>query len=137
MNIYCETKQTYVLSAITAVLLAVGSTAMAEKLAVPIYEYGSIGDLPTCATGIVVGLKDDGDGFLAVRTGPGTQFNKIDEIKNGDLVTVYDARDGWFGVMYGGKSGDCSFTGAGAKRTVNYPGNKGWIHRNWLENFSG
>ncbi|SLN45863.1 SH3 domain-containing protein [Ruegeria meonggei] len=72
-----------------------------------------------CAGSIVSGLDPNGDGFLSVRTGPGSQFSKIDELHNGDLVRTC-TRDGkWYGVYYG------------------QPRRKGWVHGNWLIDGAG
>ncbi len=91
-----------------------------------------------CKISIVDGLKEDGDNFLSVRSGPGTTFRKIDELKNGAYVFVFDDHGDWRGVIYGsGKdvlSQDeigCGFVGEGT-RPMTYPGKKGWIHMNWV-----
>lgn len=43
---------------------------------------------------------------LNVRTGPGTSYDKIDTLKNGDRVTVLEEKDGWYRIQYsGGKEG--------------------------------
>ncbi len=108
-----------------------------RELDVPIMEYGSDGQSASCATSIVSGLSATGNGFLAVRSGPGAQYTEIDEIHNGDVVTVYEAKDDWFGIMYGKNQGGCKFIGAGKKRPLDYPGKKGWVHRRWLKDRAG
>ena len=54
-------------------------------------------------TGFVVGVRpitqynpSTGSGFLAVRTGPGTQFQQIGELYAGDEVAVWDRRGNWY-----------------------------------------
>ncbi|MBQ9394629.1 MAG: SH3 domain-containing protein [Proteobacteria bacterium] len=43
---------------------------------------------------------------LNVRTGPGTSYDKIDSLKNGDRVTVLEEKDGWYRISYNnGKEG--------------------------------
>ena len=56
-------------------------------------------------TGYVVGVKPisqynhaRGNGFLAVRTGPGTSYQQIGEVYRGDEVSVYDRRGNWYAV---------------------------------------
>jgi hypothetical protein len=124
-----------------AIAFALASTlagsASAQDPEVPIFEHGSDGQAASCFTSVVAGLKPDGDGFVAVRSGPGTQYKKIDDIHNGDVVTVYDTKGQWFGVMYGKTTGRCNFVGVGKKRRVTYPGKKGWVNRNWLKDFAG
>lgn len=117
--------------------LVIPGSAMAQNLDFPILEHGSDGQAASCFTSVVSGLKKGGDGFLAVRSGPGTQYMKIDEIHNGDVVTVYDTKGKWFGVMYGRAQGMCNFVGVGKKRPLDYPGKKGWVHSNWLKDLAG
>ncbi|MEG6509100.1 SH3 domain-containing protein [Methyloligella sp. 2.7D] len=126
-----------------ASLFAVGVAALAEDLDVTIYESGGDGQMAECWLGIVKGLDPKGDGFLAVRSGPGGKYRKIDEVHNGDHVMVYDERGKWLGVIYG--PGDsiiqkdvlgCGFIGKG-KRPVPYPGKKGWIHSKWVDILAG
>lgn len=118
--------------------------AVAAPLDVTIYENGGDGQMAECTLEQVAGLKANGDGFLAVRTGPGSNYRKIDELHNGDYVLVYDGSHfPWVGVIYGrgeevlnsDKEG-CGFVGEG-KRPLPYPGKKGWIHSNWLETVAG
>jgi Bacterial SH3 domain len=116
--------------------LTLAGGASAQDLEVPIFEYGSDGQAASCFTSVVSGLQANGDGFVAVRSGPGTQYRKIDDIHNGDVVTVYDTKGQWFGVMYGETTGRCNFVGVGKKRRVTYPGKKGWVNRNWLKDFA-
>lgn len=56
--------------------------------------------------GYVVGVKPlsqynhaSGNGFLAVRTGPGSGYQQTGELYRGDEVLVYDRRGKWYGVM--------------------------------------
>lgn len=106
----------------------------ADGLDVPIYEYGG-DDLPTCATSVVAGLKADGDGFLAVRSGPGSNYREIGRLRNGDKVFTFDHKGKWFGVVYGGSQPSC--TSPDKKRLLPYRGKKGWIHSNWLADLAG
>ncbi|KTF08185.1 SH3, type 3 domain protein, partial [marine sediment metagenome] len=65
----------------------------------------------------VMGLDPKGDGFLAVRTGPGSHYPMIARIHNGDRVGVYGAK-------------------GGLDRDQLRPGQRlGWAHRNWLGDF--
>lgn len=72
-------------------------------------QYFTLGgdDLDACSSnGIVVGLKANGDNFLAVRSGPGRNHAKIDELHNGDPVFLCTGQGRWYGIVYGG-SRDC------------------------------
>lgn len=44
---------------------------------------------------------DAWDGFAAVRTGRGTQYEKVGEIYNGEQVAVKDLQNGWYEIAEG------------------------------------
>lgn len=67
-----------------------------------------------CLAAPVTGLDPNGDGFLAVRTGPVTSYRKIDQLYNGDLVRTCARSGAWVGVYYGKP-----------RRVV-------WVHGKWL-----
>ena len=68
------------------------TTAKPKELDVPVLEQGGDGQMANCASSMVTGLKATGDGFLAVRSGPGSKYRKIDELHNGDVVLVFEQR---------------------------------------------
>jgi len=76
----------------------------------------------------VLGLEPNGDGFLSVRSGPGTGFKKLDEIYNGDNVRIFAEQWPWVGIVYGmipnWGSGQCS---------IPSDLSRGWVHTNWLD----
>ncbi|MBJ3763319.1 SH3 domain-containing protein [Maribius pontilimi] len=122
----------------SACLLILAHSAAAADLDVPITEMAGDGRAATCAGSIVAGLDPAGDGFLAVRSGPGTNYRKIDELRNGDVVNVFEGVGPWVGVTYGrvsdGWPDPCANTGP-ARRVRD--SQKGWIHSNWLEDLAG
>lgn len=120
---------------IAAGVLTLSVPAVANKLDVPIMEEGNDGvDLPTCSGSIVVGLDPNGDGFLAVRSGPGSQYRKLAELQNGDRVAVFDHKGDWAGVVYGELLDDeCISTKTRPVRNSK----KGWVHTNWLRHEAG
>jgi uncharacterized protein YgiM (DUF1202 family) len=91
-------------------VLSVTSIASANNLDVPILEHGGDGIGANCGSYTVSGLPADGDGFLAVRSGPGSQYRKIDELRNGEIVIDFDSRGQWLGVVYRTSNVDCSST---------------------------
>jgi len=109
-----------------------GAVASVE-LDVPIFERGGDGQAANCASSRVSGLKSDGDGYLSVRSGPGTQYRKIDELRNGDLVFVFEVNGDWAGVVYKTSSVRCSSTDT---RQVPFK-HRGWVHQNWLKDVAG
>ncbi len=114
--------------------IALSGPASADELDVPIYEYGGDG-LSSCATSVVAGLKADGDGFLAVRSGPGSNYRELGRLRNGDKVFTFDRKGKWFGVVFGGSEPGC--TSPEKKRPLPYGGRKGWVHGNWLSDLAG
>ena len=100
--------------------LAYGASGThAQNLAVPIIDdCVSDGHIACWATSRVAGLNPRGDGFLAVRTGPGTKYRMIDKLYNGDVVETMKRRGSWVGVRYRN-------------------GRKGWVHSRWLRDLAG
>lgn len=99
-------------------LLLLAPPLPAQQLAVPIVK-DCVDDQAACyAAATVMGLDPQGDGFLAVRRGPGTDHAMIDKLFNGDVVRVITRRGKWYGVEYG-------------------QGRKGWVYGKWLGNWAG
>lgn len=94
------------------------SVALSQNLVVD-FEILEDDQAAGCSGAQVRGLDPNGDGFLAVRTGPGSNYQKIDELTNGDSVRPCVQKGKWFGVYYGS------------------PRRKGWVHGNWLGGWAG
>jgi len=119
---------------IIACLLTPSIPVLANKLDVRIMEEGGGGQLATCASSTVAGLSADGDGFLAVRSGPGSQYRKLAELHNGDVVYVFDKKGKWAGVVYGDlESEECA--SINTRPVTNRK--KGWVHTKWLKDLAG
>lgn len=125
------------------VLLAAGFLALppsapvaAQALDIPIIEHSDGSDLDTCALGEVAGLKEDGDGFLSVRSGPASSHEKLDELHNGDRVFAYDRNGHWIGIVY-----DVDFVDCGPidedRPVETGKGKRGWVHENWIRGLAG
>lgn len=116
---------------LSVVLLASVQMAAANDLDVPITEnpYRDC-EAAWFTMGEVHGLKAGGDGFLSVRSGPGSEYRKLDEVYNGDQVEIYEKRGKWLGVVYrdSGERYECSTT----PRALPYRF-KGWVHENWVK----
>ncbi|MGI3170584.1 hypothetical protein ACRARG_15645 [Pseudooceanicola sp. C21-150M6] len=116
----------------TVILLSLlPAVAHANKLDVQILE-NEFGGCQAAwyLSGKVSGLKAGGDGFLAVRTGPGSDYRKIDEVHNGDDVYIFDKKGKWLGVSY--NMSYRQLTCSENPRYLNYP-YMGWVHENWIK----
>lgn len=114
----------------TASLALLGS-ALASGPIEPVLVGGDA-ELDACMTyGEVSGLDPDGDNFLAVRDGPGTEYGKLDELHTGDSVFVCDEDEGWYGIVYG--PGDCGLGTPMAERGA-YDGAcaSGWVSMRYI-----
>lgn len=83
-------------------------------------------------TGFVVGVRPmsqynpaTGAGFLAVRTGPGTQFRQIGELYRGDEIAVWERQGNWYMVRC--MSGRCLRPMRGDPRPT------GWVFGRYLD----
>lgn len=110
------------------------SIAQSQQLDVPVIEHAE-GDLDTCSYGQVSGLKAGGDGFLAVRSGPGSNYTKLDELKNNNKIWIFDQKGSWLGIVYGARNTQCN--PINRDRQVRTNGKKGWVHQNWVEYLAG
>jgi len=90
------------------------------------------------ANGVVEGLDPSGDGFLAVRSGPGTKYAEIDRLYNGNQVYLCAEKGKWLGIVYSKQRQDCNVTTAWVT-TQPYTGpcKSGWVHRNWVRLWAG
>ncbi len=114
--------------------LCSGILTQAQQLQKPILEIQEE-DWDTCSFGEVANLDPDGDNFLAVRSGPGTNYQMIDKIHSGEHVWIFNHDGNWMGVVYGDKNIDCS----PVERTREYqgPGKKGWVFEKYIRHIAG
>lgn len=87
--------------------------------------------------GEVQGLDPQGDGFLAVRTGPSTEREQVDELHNGDVVMLCDYQNGWHRVVYPGEGQEAAACLRRSRQlpepgSVTGPCRSGWVHGNWV-----
>ena len=109
--------------------LVLMTVAYADK-SVPVMVGGNA-DFDACGSwGKVQGLDIRGEGFLAVRKGPGSKYRMIDKLHNGDGVWFCDSRGKWVGVIYGK---NCNVSSPIVQRKP-YNGSckSGWAFEKWL-----
>ncbi|WP_051547818.1 hypothetical protein [Lysobacter capsici] len=89
----------------------------------------------------VTGLKADGDGFLAVRAGPGAAYAMLDKLGNGREVYLCDSADGdrWLAIVYPTTPGMKCEVGAPIARKQVYRGpcKAGWVRSAWVVVMAG
>ena len=94
-------------------------------------------DLDACgAVGAIQGINRNGDGFVAVRSGPGSEHKMIDKFyHNGDMVSMCDSKGKWIGVVYGKNCG----VGTPILRRKPYDGSckSGWVYGKYVRLVAG
>ncbi len=87
----------------------------------------SKGKSSRCNTvGYIRGISRRGDGFVAVRKGPGTGHRMINKIyRNGEKVKICDRKGKWKGIVYG----DCI---AGSSRSQSGSCKVGWVYGKYI-----
>lgn len=124
----------------SCLLLTIPLAACANAKSVQVMVGGDAESDACGAVGEVRGLRSDGDGFLAVRAGPGATYRIVDKIGNGQLLYLCDATaDGaWLAVVYASDDDDCGVTSPLPSRQP-YQGTcrKGWVKATWVEVVAG
>lgn len=134
-------KQMQRLLLIAAALAGLTTASVANRLAVPVIVGGEQ-DYDACgSSGTVEGLNPHGDGFLAVKAGPGLNFERIDKLYNGMQVYICGEQGDWFAIVYsqtGSWSERCNVS-TPWPRTMPYTGpcRSGWVHRRWVGSLAG
>lgn len=130
----------------TASVSAVAQSAAVQnaKREMPVRVGMDHPDLDACgAWAEVRGLKPDGDGFLAVRSGPGAGFALRDRLREGDTFFLCaESADGqWVSIVYPRKGQGASACGVSSPvpRPTAYRGPcaYGWVHVRWVNVLAG
>lgn len=96
-------------------------------------------DFDACSSqGVAKGLRRGGDNFLAVRSGPGTNYSMRDKIRRGQVFNLCGERGQWVAIVYGRKGQDCGVGSPITRRqTYRGPCRSGWVHRNFVRVTAG
>ncbi|MFD0726840.1 hypothetical protein [Lysobacter brunescens] len=101
-------------------------------------------DLDACGSWAEVhGLNPKGDGFLAVRAGPGVTHAMRDRLREGDgLFVCGGSADGaWLSIVYPRKGQDAAECGVSspvpAPRAYRGPCGWGWVRADWIRILAG
>lgn len=107
------------------------ATAALAQSAVPVTVGRYDPELDACGSqGQVTGLNPSGDNFLAVRVGPGVQYEKFDELHKGDVVNICEQQGGWLGIVYGKE--DCGVGTPLPKGPYAGPCRAGWVAEQYI-----
>ena len=96
-----------------------------QKTSVPVVVKGK-------TIGNVRGISRNGDGFIAIRSGPGAKYKMIDKLyRNGKKVIIADKKGKWKGLVYG--NGNCG-TDLSKKKGKAYEGfcKTGWVYGKYV-----
>lgn len=118
------------------VLLA-ASAAAEPPSSTPVGDIGA--GSPCESIGKVRGLKLGGEGFLAVRAGPGSEHALLDKLGNGRRVYLCRGEGRWVSVLYpdpGSKDARCLGESADIGK-YRGPCKSGWVHWAWIEIIAG
>jgi hypothetical protein len=114
-------------------LLGEGLACSGSVLDVPVMT-GGAADSDACgASGKVTGLDPQGDGFLAVRSGPGVGYRRIAKLRNGDEVFLCATAGNWIGIVFSPVKQDCG-TGTPRPKREAYRGPclAGWVYHRYI-----
>lgn len=99
-------------------------------------------NLDACPSlGVVSGLKPEGNGFLAVRSGANAKYALIDKLLEGQKVFICNtSTDGnWFGVVYSHENIDDCGVSSPVTPAQPYKGKckSGWVNAHWIKVLAG
>lgn len=126
-----------ILMALACSVFLVGG-AVAGQLDVGVLVGGEP-DFDACgAWGEVTGLNPDGDNFLSVRSGPGSDYEEIDRVGPKQGLFLCDERGSWIGVVYTRTSQDCGVSSPVARQRVyDGPCAHGWVLKKYVKFLAG
>ncbi len=122
--------------------LALGLACAAPSVAqdeVPVMVGGDE-TLDACNTlGAVTGLDPQGDNFLSVRAGPGTEYERTDQLGPGRKLWLCDQRGDWLAIVYNNADGsECGVSSPQAEwLPYDGPCNAGWVFKSYVTVIAG
>ncbi len=89
--------------------------------------------------GVVRGLDPHGgDGFLAVKSGPGLTYPRIGKLYNGEQVYLCSDAGDWYGIVYSKRHQDCNVSTPWPQSSAyTGPCRSGWVYKRWVVPFAG
>jgi len=127
---------------IVCVATAAGGQEAGIRPQVPVIIEHLPGGYAPCAYGVVHNLDPKGDGFLAVKAGPGLHYERIDKLSDGKQVIICGDKGAWHAIVYTKtRQGDamryCNVEES-RRKTLPYTGpcRSGWAHQRWIKQIS-
>ena len=125
----------FAISALGALAFAALTTvAHAQFVTVDLDDQGE----DACGVGMVSGLNPNGDNFLTVRAGPGTEYDSMNQLGPDTMVSMCSESGGWIGIVYGG---DGCVGGSPVGDTQNGPYSGpcqwGWVSGKYVQSIAG
>ena len=130
--------RTLSLAASLAALLCVPVSAFAQDGATVMV--GGEPSMDACSMyGAVSGLDPQGDNYLSVRLGPGTQHQRIDRLGPDQKLWICDQKGNWLGVVYTKDDTlDCGVSSPQAARApYSGPCKAGWVYKKYVTLLAG
>jgi hypothetical protein len=130
----------FILLVLIGIALAHAATAQDASIRpqVPVI-IGGYTSLDACGgNGVVIGLDPNGDGFLAVKSGPRLSHPRIDKLYNGEQVYICGETDNWFAVVYTRVRRDCNVSTPWPVRLpYTGPCRSGWVFKRYVRVVAG
>ena len=127
------------ISAVLLTMLLGANAALAGGSKVPVI-YGKEAELDACPSGGEVQNVDKGsDQFLALRSGPGTNYDMVAKLKTGQKFAMCDSKPGWIGIIVFPNEKDLCGADSSQKKPIPYNGPclSGWVSEKYVKQISG
>jgi hypothetical protein len=129
-------RSTGILAALALACLPAATVAQGAR--VPVIAGQNPGYDACGSQGVVRGLNPQGDGFLAVRAGPGSGYGMLDKVYNGYILNLCDQRGNWLGLVYSHETMDCGVSKPWPRPgAYTGPCRSGWAFRKHVGDFAG
>jgi hypothetical protein len=120
-----------------AIVLTVGAQASGGELSAIPVRIGGDANFDACSSvGVVSGLQT---GQLRVRSGPGTQYRKVDAVGKGQLLWLCGQDGPWQAVVYTRNEAESCGVSSPVVPEVDYTGpcQSGWVHEDYVSLVAG
>ncbi|MFD0985953.1 integron [Methyloligella solikamskensis] len=137
-SVISQPRRAWLLAAALAPVILAGA-AFAELEPIPVMAGQDGAGSDACGSwGQIVGLADDPDAVLPVRAGPGPDYPVVDEIRQGQGVSMCDRKENWEGIVYSKQDQTCGVgTPWPEPRAYSGPCKSGWVEHKYVDLVAG